>query len=90
MTDTGTSPSVVYSAVVANGATSENPVIVDSTNQMVYASFNSNGTNAVVVQAPTSMASTVSVPVGDGEHDLHRAVRARTLTTPGTPDRGHR
>jgi hypothetical protein len=31
---------------------------------MVYASFNSNGTNALVVQAPTSMASTVSVPVG--------------------------
>jgi len=49
---------------VANGSTSENPVIVDSTNQMVYASFNSNGTHAIVVQAPTSLASTVSVPVG--------------------------
>jgi len=64
--DTGTSPSVVYGSVVANGATSENPVIVDSTNQMVYASFNTNGANAVVVQAPTSMASTVSVAVGTG------------------------
>jgi hypothetical protein len=64
VTDTGTSPSVVYSAVLANGDTAENPVIVDSTNQMVYASFNSDGTNALVVQAPTSMASTVSVPVG--------------------------
>jgi hypothetical protein len=31
---------------------------------MVYASFNSDGTNALIVQAPTSMASSVSVPVG--------------------------
>jgi hypothetical protein len=31
---------------------------------MVYASFNSNGTNALIVQAPTTMASAVSVPVG--------------------------
>jgi hypothetical protein len=65
VTDNGGSPSAVaYGAVVANGTTSENPVIIDSTNQMVYASFNSNGTNAVVVQAPTSMTSSVSVPVG--------------------------
>jgi hypothetical protein len=64
VTDSGASPSVVYSAVLANGDTSENAVVVDSTNQMVYASFNSNGTNALVVQAPTSLASTVSVPVG--------------------------
>ncbi|HKH99615.1 MAG TPA: hypothetical protein VJ999_10940 [Candidatus Sulfotelmatobacter sp.] len=62
--DTGASPSVVYGAVLATGATSENPVIVDSTNQMVYATFNSNGTNSIVVQAPTSLASAVSVPVG--------------------------
>jgi hypothetical protein len=66
VTDTGTSPSVVYGAVLASGTTSENAVIVDSTNQMVYASFNSNGGNAIVAQAPTSMASTVSVPVGTG------------------------
>jgi len=64
LTDTGSSPSVVYGTVVASGSTSENPVIVDSTHQMVYASFNSNGSNAVVVQAPTSLASSVSVPVG--------------------------
>ena len=64
VTDTGTSPSVVYGAILASGATSENPVTIDSTHQMVYASFNSNGTNALVVQAPTSMASTASVPVG--------------------------
>jgi hypothetical protein len=62
--DTGASPSVVYGAVLANGNTAENPVVVDSTNQMVYASFNSNGTNSLIVQAPTSMASAVSTPVG--------------------------
>jgi len=77
VTDTGTSPSVVYSAVLANGDTSENPVVIDSTNQMVYASFNSNGTNALVVQAPTSMASAVSVPVGTG---------STTYTGPYQPD----
>jgi len=64
VTDNGMSPSVTYGEVVANGTTSENPVIVDSTNQMVYAAFNSNGTNAIVVQSPTSLASTVSVAVG--------------------------
>ena len=62
--DTGPSPSVVYGAVLASGNTSENAVVVDSVGQMVYASFNSNGSNAVIVQALTSMASTVSVPVG--------------------------
>lgn len=77
VTDTGASPSVVYGAVVANGTTSENPVVVDSTNQMVYACFNSNGTNAIVVQAPTSMASTVSVPVG---------TETTTYTGPYAPD----
>jgi hypothetical protein len=62
--DTGATPSVVYGAVVAPGTTSENPVTIDSTNQMVYACFNSNGANAIVVQAPTSMASTTTVAVG--------------------------
>jgi hypothetical protein len=64
VTDTGPSPSVVYGAVVASGNTAENAVVVDSIGQMVYATFNSNGTNALIVQAPTSMASSVSVPVG--------------------------
>jgi hypothetical protein len=64
VTDTGPSPSVVYGAVLASGNTAENAVVVDSTNQMVYASFNSDGTNALIVQAPTNMASSVSVPVG--------------------------
>jgi hypothetical protein len=67
VTDAGTPPSVAYGAVVAPGTTSEFPVIVDSTNQMVYASFNSNGTNAIIVQTPTSMASSVSVPVGPAD-----------------------
>jgi len=62
--DSGVSPSVFYGPTVASGSTSENAVIVDSTRQMIYASFNSNGTNAIVVQAPTSLASTVSVPAG--------------------------
>jgi len=62
--DVGTPPSVVYGAVLASGDTAENPVVVDGVNQMVYATFNSNGTNAVIVQAPTSMASSVSAAVG--------------------------
>ena len=62
--DSGMSPSVVYGSVLASGTTAENPVVIDSTNQMIYAVFNSNGSNALVVQAPTSLASAVSVPVG--------------------------
>ena len=62
--DAGASPSVVYSPVLANGNTSENGITLDTTNEMVYATFNSNGTDAIVVQAPTSLSSTVSVSVG--------------------------
>ena len=64
--DSGASPSVVYGPIVASGTTSLNPVIIDNASQYVYASFNSNGTNAIIVQAPTSLASSVSVPVGTG------------------------
>lgn len=64
--DSGTSPSVVYGPIVASGTTSLNPVVVDNGSQYVYASFNTNGTNAIVVQAPTSLASFVSVAVGSG------------------------
>ena len=78
--DSGVFPSVVYGAVVAAGATSENAVIVDTTHQMIYAFFNSNGTNAIVVQAPTSMASSVSVPVG---------AATTTYTGPYLPDFNH-
>ena len=64
--DSGASPTVVYGPIVASGTTSLNPVTVDDSSQYVYASFNTNGTNAIVVQAPTSLASSVSVPVGTG------------------------
>jgi hypothetical protein len=64
--DSGTSPSVVYGPILASGTTSLNSVIVDNGSQYVYASFNTNGTNAIVVQAPTNLASSVSVAVGTG------------------------
>jgi len=66
VTDLGSSGSSVTSFSVASGTTSLNPVTVDSVNEMVYATFNTNGTNALVVQAPTSLASDVAVPVGMG------------------------
>lgn len=66
VTDLGITALPVVSTLVASGATSENPVIVDGTDEMVYAFFNTNGTNAVVVQAPTTMTSFISVPVGTG------------------------
>jgi len=75
--DSGPSPSVFYGPIVASGTTSENPVIVDTTHQMVYASFNSNGANAIVVQAPTTLASSVFVPVG---------TQTTTYTGPYGPD----
>ena len=62
--DSGSSPTVTYGPVVASGATSQNPVIIDNTHAMVYATFNSNGSNAVVVQEPESLASSVSAAVG--------------------------
>ena len=65
--DTGASPTVVYGPIVAGGTTSLNPVMIDNSSQHVYASFNTNGTNAIVVQAPTSLASFVSVAVGTGD-----------------------
>jgi hypothetical protein len=97
--DTGPSPSVVYGAVLASGNTAENAVVVDSIGQMVYASFNSDGTNALIVQAPTSLASSVSVPVGTAstvytgpyEPDFNNAWYTGTGTPllyiagPGTP-----
>jgi hypothetical protein len=64
--DSGASPSVVYGPIVASGTTSLNPVLIDNGSQNIYATFNTNGTNAIVVQAPTSLASSVSVPVGTG------------------------
>jgi hypothetical protein len=64
--DTGGSPTVTYGSVVAPGATSLNPVTVDSVNEMVYATFNTNGLNALVVQEPTTLSKSYAVPVGTG------------------------
>jgi hypothetical protein len=64
--DSGSSGSITYGPIVASGTTSLNPVIVDNGSQYVYASFNTDGTNAIVVQAPTSLSSSVSVAVGTG------------------------
>jgi hypothetical protein len=64
--DSGASPSVVYGPIVAGGTTSLNPVMVDNRSQRVYASFNTNGTNAIIVQAPSNLTSSVSVAVGTG------------------------
>jgi len=63
--DTGT-PSTYSSLAVAAGTTSENPVTIDNANSMVYATFNTNGSDALVVQAPESLASSASVSVGLG------------------------
>jgi hypothetical protein len=64
--DSGTSPTVTYGGIVAAGTTSLNPVTIDVANKFVYATFNTNGTNALVVQAATTLASSVSVTVGTG------------------------
>lgn len=64
--DSGSNLSVTYGAIVASGSTSENPVVLDSTNQMIYAAFNTNGSNAVLVQCNTSLGSTIIVNVGTG------------------------
>lgn len=64
--DSGASPTVTYGPIVAAGTTSLNPVTIDNGSKNVYATFNTNGTNALVVQAPTSLASSVSVAVGTG------------------------
>jgi len=64
--DNGSSGSVNYGPIVAGGTTSLNPVVVDNGSKNIYATFNTNGTNAIVVQAPTSLASSVSVAVGTG------------------------
>ncbi len=78
--DTGNPPTVVYGTVLAPGTTSENPILIDGKHHMLYAFFNSNGTNAIVVQAPTSLASSVSVPVGAAN---------TTYTGPYLPDFNH-
>jgi hypothetical protein len=91
VTDNGSTATVNTPLSVAAGATSENPVTVDSSNEMVYATFNFNGTGAVVVQAPTNLASFVSAPVGLGSKlftgpygvDFSNAFYADGPTSPG-------
>jgi len=78
--DSGIPPTVVYGSVVALGSTSENAVLIDVTHQMVYAGFNTDGMNAVIVQAPETLASSVSVAVGTGD---------TTYTGPYLPDFNH-
>ena len=69
VSNTGT-PSSYTPLAVAAGATSENPVTVDSTNEMVYATFNTNGSHALVAQVPITgggtLGTAVTVPVGLG------------------------
>jgi hypothetical protein len=64
--DHGASSTVTYGPIVAAGTTSLNPVIIDNAGGFVYGTFNTNGTNALVVQATPSLASSVSVAVGAG------------------------
>ncbi len=64
--DKGATPTVTYGGIVAAGTTSLNPVTIDVAKQFVYATFNTNGTNALVVQAAETLASSVSVAVGTG------------------------
>lgn len=64
--DKGTPPTVTYGGIVAAGTTSLNPVTIDDAKQFIYATFNTNGTNALVVQAAENLASSVSVAVGTG------------------------
>jgi hypothetical protein len=70
--DNGTTIPTGITTTLASGAgasRSVNPVTVDSSNQVVYATFSLNSTTngSLVVQAPTSLASvTASVSVGTG------------------------
>ena len=64
--DQGAAPTVTYGGIVAAGTTSLNPVSIDVANRFIYATFNTNGANALVVQAAMTLASSVSVAVGTG------------------------
>jgi hypothetical protein len=66
--DDSVSPAVVHSpgiSIAASG-TNSNPIIVDSSLEYVYAVSNTNGTNAVVAQANTSLATASKVVVSIG------------------------
>jgi hypothetical protein len=68
VTDEGSTPSAITSlsvSPVTSGVTSTNPVTVDPVNEVVYATFNTNGTNSILAQAPVTLASATTVPIGD-------------------------
>lgn len=91
VTDTGSTPTVTYGSVIAAGNTSLSPVTVDSVNEMVYATFNTNGTNPIVVQAPIgSLGSAVSASIGLGNTSYTGpyGVDFNNLYYTGTPTTG--
>ena len=79
VTDEGSTPSAITSLLVSSGATSINPVTVDSVNGMVYATFNSNGTNgnAILAQAPARPVNRYNRSHRRVVYHLHRTVRCR-------------
>jgi hypothetical protein len=83
---------VIKSLVVGDGVASKtfggivDPPIVDSVNGFVYVSSGSagNGANGVLVQAKTTLSSSVAVPIGNGNQcNLHApAVNNAYFTSP--------
>jgi hypothetical protein len=65
--DAGTSGTFSTGPTVASGTTSLNAVTVDSVNEFVYATFNTNGATTapteIVVQAPINTDGTLGTPV---------------------------
>ena len=87
--DTGISPSVVYSAVLANGDTAENPVIVDSTRQMVYALSTPTGPTLLSYKPQRVWRARLQYPwVFKARSTPVRTNRRSTMR--GSRDRGHR
>ena len=71
--DYGATPSAVTSTTVGAGSTSLNPPVIDSANEVVYATFNDGGGSAIVAQAyinlgtaPPELYGSNSVAVGTG------------------------
>jgi len=65
--DDSVSPAVLSSGLSVAGGTTGNtagPVHVDSTRGLVYAFFNTNGSNTLVAQATTSLTGLVTVKIG--------------------------
>ncbi len=73
--DDSVSPATVTGLSCAGGNTANTagPPLVDSTRKLVYAFFSSNGTNALVAQATTSLTGLVTATVGKNETAAARA-----------------